>query len=715
MGIPRFYSWLGDRQWSGVITRERPLDAYSLFIDLNTIIHTEAAKVYGYGLVETLTEDDANRLMLGIRANGKERLEAMLFVAITDRIMRLTHMVLPSQLLVIAIDGVAPQAKVHQQRQRRYRSAKLGAGNDLFDPTCITPGTDFMFRLDAEIKRWITNNTDKLPPRVVFSGHMIPGEGEHKILDYMRGGLCDIPGDYVLNDDDEEDHEEDSHHYIYGLDADLVALSLVAPVHNIVLIREDINVVRIEPMKDALANEISIDIPTRAAREFVLMMPICGNDFLPPLPGMKKVNSSMNIVLDVLKQHYISNPTTALLKLNEQGDEIDLQCMMDMFNAVAKREQEIIDSYVGQTYVFPSSIIEASKVEVRSHLGEFRVKADLQRFRFYWYLDELAPKLTTTNSSPFIEEFLGIVPVDPDDSTKGSTLIERSDKLIEDMCMKYIACFIWNYYYYTKGRSAVSKAMYYPYSRAPLASDIVRYCSEITFDSLNEYLNSFSVSIMHKEGQPQLSPIHQLLQVIPPLSINVLPEPLRPLLTEPLSSIADLVPIDYMMDTQGINFKDEARPVIPSIDYHRIYYAVLAYPLPKEFTDRYKRDRVGISVRARINKTKYMDDLMCKRDEVYPRKALERMRGTTVKKTAPTTRTTVLVDPGKRLGALNSPHNVYQGVLRNIVGVPNATPAAPRSAKVTVGSTKPVREKQETKPKMSIMANIPDIFIVGNK
>jgi 5'-3' exoribonuclease 1 len=114
-----------------------------------------------------------------------------------DRII--TQIVKPKVSVYMAIDGVAPRAKLNQQRSRRFRSAKdlAEASKDIdrssvhvFDSNCITPGTEFMAKVSEAIKYFIRKKLKEDPLwkdlKVIFSGHEVPGEGEHKIMQHIR-------------------------------------------------------------------------------------------------------------------------------------------------------------------------------------------------------------------------------------------------------------------------------------------------------------------------------------------------------------------------------------------------------------------------------------------------------------------------------------------------------------------------------------------------
>jgi 5'-3' exoribonuclease 2 len=129
----------------------------------------------------------------------------------TDKLIKILK---PKKLIYLAVDGVAPRAKMNQQRSRRFRAAQEAReksekeselikewkdkGLDLpennthrgFDSNTITPGTDFMHRLAQALKIYIAHRLqhDSLWQglTVIFSDSNVPGEGEHKILEFIR-------------------------------------------------------------------------------------------------------------------------------------------------------------------------------------------------------------------------------------------------------------------------------------------------------------------------------------------------------------------------------------------------------------------------------------------------------------------------------------------------------------------------------------------------
>lgn len=91
----------------------------------------------------------------------------------------------------MAVDGVAPRAKMNQQRGRRFRTAKdaekqeadaLKKGEKLpeearFDSNCITPGTVFMARLHEQLQYFVVNKISSDPTwqkcKIILSGHEV--------------------------------------------------------------------------------------------------------------------------------------------------------------------------------------------------------------------------------------------------------------------------------------------------------------------------------------------------------------------------------------------------------------------------------------------------------------------------------------------------------------------------------------------------------------
>ncbi|KAI0036089.1 hypothetical protein K488DRAFT_82455 [Vararia minispora EC-137] len=170
---------------------------------------------------------------------------------------RVVNMVRPRKLLFMAIDGVAPRAKMNQQRSRRFRSAQEAQDKEesrresialweamgktisdeeknkkSWDSNAITPGTPFMDFLAASLRYWVTQKMNSDPGwkqlEVIISDASVPGEGEHKIMDYIRRQRTN-PG-----------HNPNTRHVIYGLDADLIMLALATHEPYFKVLREDV-------------------------------------------------------------------------------------------------------------------------------------------------------------------------------------------------------------------------------------------------------------------------------------------------------------------------------------------------------------------------------------------------------------------------------------------------------------------------------------------
>lgn len=151
---------------------------------------------------------------------------------------------------------------MNQQRSRRFRTAdeareakekfeskgmKLLEGQ-VFDSNCITPGilhllhglssnltstgTVFMAKLSEQLKYFvnkkISEDSNWQICQVILSGHDVPGEGEHKIMEYIRKSRA------------QPEYNPNVRHCLYGLDADLIVLGLLSHDPHFCLLREEV-------------------------------------------------------------------------------------------------------------------------------------------------------------------------------------------------------------------------------------------------------------------------------------------------------------------------------------------------------------------------------------------------------------------------------------------------------------------------------------------
>lgn len=253
--------------------------------------------------------------------------EKQIFQDIFHYIDKLFRIIEPQKLFFMAVDGVAPRAKMNHQRGRRFRSAKdaetleLKAKNrgeilpdeERFDSNCITPGTTFMARLHDALKYFIQSKISTNPLwrkcRIILSGHETPGEGEHKIIEYIRHLKA------------QKDFDPNTRHCLYGLDADLIMLGLCTHEQHFSLLREEVNFGRkvkrpasvdetrfyllhlgllkeyleleFSPIRNGLPFKYDIE---NIVDDWVFMGFLVGNDFIPHLPNLHISSNALPIL-----------------------------------------------------------------------------------------------------------------------------------------------------------------------------------------------------------------------------------------------------------------------------------------------------------------------------------------------------------------------------------------------------------------------------------
>jgi 5'-3' exoribonuclease 1 len=318
MGVPKFFRWLSERYpaISMLIAESRIPEFDSLYLDMNGIIHN-------------CTHSDSDSPTFRMT-------EDQMFIAIFNYIEHLFGKIKPKKLFYMAVDGVAPRAKMNQQRARRFRTA-LDAENaknkaieqglempkeDAFDSNCITPGTEFMQKLTKQLKYFInkkiSEDTDWQGVEIVLSGHEVPGEGEHKIMEYIRCSKA------------QPDYESNVRHCLYGLDADLIMLGLLSHDPHFCLLREEVTFGRqvskkpkelehqnfyllhlsmvreyLELEFQELEQEGALDFAfdmERVIDDFILMAFFVGNDFLPNLPNLHINEGALALMFKLYKE-----------------------------------------------------------------------------------------------------------------------------------------------------------------------------------------------------------------------------------------------------------------------------------------------------------------------------------------------------------------------------------------------------------------------------
>ena len=212
MGIPSYFSHIVKKYKHIVESMESQDIQYdNLYMDSNSIIYDMLHSM------ESMQSDDD--------------FEIKLINAVISKIEDYIKIIKPSNTIFIAFDGVAPLAKMNQQRTRRYKSHFMEECTFLnkcqvkWSSSQITPGTKFMTLLSKKMNEYFKDNKEKKynVKKVIISAADEKGEGEHKLYEYMR-----------------KNPDINHNTAVYGLDADLIMLSIfhVKYQKNIYIFRE---------------------------------------------------------------------------------------------------------------------------------------------------------------------------------------------------------------------------------------------------------------------------------------------------------------------------------------------------------------------------------------------------------------------------------------------------------------------------------------------
>ena len=384
MGIPSYFSQVV-RRHRQIITQfkqsssnhkcEGKTHIDNLYLDSNSII---------YDAIHTLNNQDSHDF------------EERLIKAVCDKIEFYIRKISPTQRVFIAFDGVAPMAKLNQQRTRRYKSwyqaeikgrcplqtptkgnfplqtpkdavapptkgnfplqtpntkgsfplqppntkesSPLHSPNNgaSFNTAAITPGTQFMEKLSKAVGAFATAKLKK--PLTIVSASNEVGEGEHKIFEYIRAN---------------PDYHKDTTTVIYGLDADLIMLSLnhIHLSKQLYLHRETPEFIKnidssldhesdylfcINKLNNAVEEETGV---VGGVTPYVFMCFLLGNDFLPHFPALNIRTHGIATLTDLYSKVIGNNPGRRFIS---NTDQIQWKNVALFIRELAKMEHPLL-------------------------------------------------------------------------------------------------------------------------------------------------------------------------------------------------------------------------------------------------------------------------------------------------------------------------------------------------------------------------------------
>lgn len=514
MGIPSYFSYIIKTYTNIIRKRSEPIQ--HLLMDCNSIVYDAYREIE-----EKYTPTD---------------IESKLIELTIDKIIHYIELIAPSKCAYITFDGVAPFAKMDQQRIRRYKTQYTNQDTTpLWNTTAITPGTPFMVALSSAINTYFLgpNPTykNKFPQtKILVSCSNEPGEGEHKLFHYLRN--IDATKDTVA---------------VYGLDADLIMLSLFhcTQTKNIFVFREaptfktvisgnyvpkevlfmDIGALTNSIFKE-MGNYQMADKNLRVT-DYVFMCFLLGNDFLPHFPSLNIRTHGIQILTDTYYQTIGKYSNRSFILKNE----IQWKYVYLFIEDLAKQEHNY----------FKKEYIQRNKWDRSSWPTKTPIEKDN-------YMTNL-PVIFRADEKYICPEEYGW------ETRYYRRLLHISSKEeIKDVCINYLEGLEWVFKYYTG--DCIHWRWKYSYSYPPLLTDLVKYIPITSTTAPN------TIHLLEPQIKMPFKSTSQLAYVLPPSQLHLLPQELNNKL---LTSLSYLYPNEYTFQWAFCRYFWEAHPILPEI------------------------------------------------------------------------------------------------------------------------------------------------------
>lgn len=573
MGVPGFFSWLLKNKRKlgakNLLLNDLPYKVGWLMLDTNCLLHPCVANILEKYKEGQLTIDPNKDL----RAQIEQYIWEKIVQCIDDMIVQTEP-----EYVYIAIDGVAPMGKILQQRQRRYRflfdkKIKLNAmdtieeleemiaktstkPNGIEEPVIplssieLTPGTDYMERINNRMVAYM-ETLGKRNIKCIYSSYHDEGEGEHKILQYIKTNL-----------------EPTVPIVIYGLDADLLFLSLgLGYKYDLYVMREkqifankevdldevpEYNYVEVKQLHILISN---LEVSTN---DFIVLCYLIGNDFLPGLlttdvkkGGLDKIfrawdNLKQKLGIQIEYENELDNiliPKSYLVEFDNKTlkYQINLELLKGVFSELLWTERYVWKN-INRDKLLNQDGLEPEEREKLANLKDDDKMEQLGKFISGQTTNtDFLEKIEFESAMEYYSYYLGISCIDID------------KLIIKKMVWDYIGGIEWCIGYYLD--KCPSWTWGYNFMITPTIRDIINF-----FPQSNK-------QIKIKYSPRTLNPVEQLVLAIPPQTYKYVIE------TELVNKIKSNKNIGYMLpesfqidiNKEHIFWKCQVR--IPMVEY----------------------------------------------------------------------------------------------------------------------------------------------------